>query len=125
MAIKEISGKDGSIRFTGSSGQVKSWTLSYVADALETSNFDDSSGGRTYIPGLTGWSGSFDCLYSSGNTAMPSSTGSLTMKMSTGLTMGWKGNIIITGMDITTPRDGLVTQSYTYQGTGTLSASTA
>jgi len=123
--MAELSGKDGSISFTGSSGYVKSWTLSYAGDALETSNFDDSSGGRTYIPGLTGWSGSFDCLYSTGNTAVPGGTGSLTMKISTGATLGWKGNIIITGMDVTTPRDGLVTQSYTYQGTGLLAVSTA
>lgn len=122
--MAEISGKDGSIVFSGSSGQVSSWTLSYVGDALETSNFDDSSGGRTYIPGLTGWSGSFDCFYSTGNTAMPGSTGSLTMKISTGATIGWTGDIIITGMDVTTPRDGVVTQSYTFQGTALLAAST-
>ncbi len=59
-----MSGKDGSVNFSESSGYVKSWTLTYAGDALETSNFDDASGGRTYIPGLTGWSGSYDCLYS-------------------------------------------------------------
>jgi len=123
--MAEISGVDGSIDYTGGKTYVKSWTLSRTGDALETTNFDGSSGGRTYIPGLTGWSGSFDCLYSTSNTVGSGSTGSLTMKRSTGATMGWTGNVIITGMDVTTPRDGLITQSYTFQGTGLLAASTA
>jgi len=123
--MAEMSGVDGSVEFTGSSGTIKSWTLSYAGDALETSNFDDSSGGRTYIPGLTGWSGSFDCLYSTGNTAGPGSTGAITLKTTTGTAGLWYGGIIITGMDVTTPRDGLVTQSYTFQGSGLLATSTS
>lgn len=119
----ELSGKDGSVQFSGSSGLIKSWSISYTGDALETTNFDDSSGGRTYIAGLTGWSGSFDCLYSTGNTAVPSTTGNGVFKTSTGTAGVWSGGIIITGMDITTPRDGLVTQSYSFQGTGVLSNS--
>lgn len=123
--MAEMSGVDGSVDFSGSSGYVKSWSLSYAGDALETSNFDDSSGGRTYIPGLTGWSGSFDCLYSTSNTAGPGSTGKITLKTDSTGTVGlWYGDIIITGMDVTTPRDGLVTQSYTFQGTGLLATTT-
>lgn len=118
--MAEISGKDGSFAFTGSSGFVKSWSISYAGDALETTNFDDSSGGRTYIAGLTGWSGSYDCLYSTGNTAVPNTTGSAVFKSSTGTVGAWSGGIIITGMDVTTPRDGLVTQNYSFQGTGVL-----
>jgi len=122
--MAEMSGKDGSVVFTGALTTVKSWSLSYAGDALETSNFDDSSGGRTYIPGLSGWSGSFDSLYSTSNTAVPGSTGSITLKTTTGATGLWYGGIIITGMDVTTPRDGLVTQSYTFQGTGLLATTT-
>jgi len=119
----ELSGKDGSIVFSGGQTYVKSWTIAYAGDALETTNFDDSSGGRTYIPGLTNWSGSFDCLYSTANTAVPGSTGNGVFKTSTGTVGVWSGGIIITGMDVTTPRDGLVTQSYSFQGTGVLSPS--
>jgi len=122
--MAELSGKDGSVDFTGALTTVKSWTLSYAGDALETSNFDDSSGGRTYIPGLSAWSGSFDSLYSTSNTAVPNSTGSITLKTSTGTAGLWYGGIIITGMDITTARDGIVTQSYTFQGTGLLATTT-
>ncbi|MBA7574323.1 hypothetical protein ES708_16128 [subsurface metagenome] len=124
--MAEISGVDGSVDFEAGKTYVKSWTLSYVGDALETTNFDSTGATRTYIAGLTGWSGSFDALYSTSNTAVPSSTGTINLKSGASTGVGnWSGSVIITGMDITTPRDGLVTQSYTFQGTGTLAASTA
>lgn len=122
--MAELHGKDGSVVFSNATTTVKSWTLTYVGDALETTNFDDSSGSRTYIPGLKGWSGSFDALYSTGNTATPCSSGTIYLKSSTGVAVTWNGTAYITGMDITTPRDGLVTQSYTFQGSGSLSATT-
>jgi len=104
---------------------VHNWTLSYVGDTLETTDFDDSSGGRSYIPGLTSWSGSFDCYYSTGNTFAPGTTyTSLSMLMSTSANDGFKGNVIITGEDIGTPVDGIITQTYTFQGTGALGTST-
>lgn len=121
----EISGVDGRVVFSGASTYINTWTLNLVGDALETTNFDDSSGSRTYIPGLKGWSGSFDCFYSTGNTLVPGSTGTtIILGTSTGKTGVWKGTALITGMDVTTPRDGLVTQSYSFQGSGTLATST-
>lgn len=119
MAV--ISGKDGSVSSTGGDTTIKSWTLSYVGDALETTNFDDSSGGRTYIPGLTGWSGSYEGFYSTGNTLAPGTTGYILLRTSTGEGGVWSGGMFITGMDVGTPRDGLITQAYTFQGTGLLS----
>lgn len=123
--MAEISGVDGSIDFTAGKTYVKSWTLSLLGDALETTSFDSTGATRTYIKGLTGWSGSFDSFYSTGNTATPGTTGTLNLKTSTGSVGAWSGGVIITGMDIATPRDGLVTQTYTFQGTGTLAATTA
>jgi len=119
-----ISGKQGSVTLSSGATTVKSWTLSYAGDALETTNFDNSTGGRSYIAGLTGWSGSYDALYSTGNTAVPGSTGTITLKSSTGTAVSWNGGIIITGMDIGTPVDGIVTQSYTFQGSGALATTT-
>lgn len=122
MAV--MSGKDGSVALASATTTIKSWTLSYVGDALETTNFDTTGAIRSFIAGLTGWSGSYDALYSTSNTAVPGSTGTITLKQSTS-TGGWQGEIVITGMDIATPRDGLVTQGYTFQGNGALATSTA
>jgi len=122
--MAEVSGEGGCIRFTNGETSVHNWTLSYVGDALETTDFDDS-GLRTYIPGITSWSGSFDCYYSTGNTFAPGTTyTSLSMLMSTSANDGFKGNVIITGEDISTPVDGIITQTYTFQGTGALGTST-
>jgi len=121
--MAELSGKDGSVTLSGAQTYVKSWTLSYAGDALETTNFDDSSGGRTYIAGLTGWTGSYDALYSTANTVVSSGSGTIYLRSSTGTVGVWSGSILITGMDVGTPRDGIVTQSYTFQGTGQLSNS--
>ncbi len=118
--MASISGKDGSVTFSGAATTVKSWTLANVGDVLETTNFDDSSGGRTYIAGLTGWSGSYDALYSTANTASPGTSGTIYLRSSTGTVGVWSGTAFITGMDVTTPRDGLVTQTFTFQGSGTL-----
>jgi len=122
--MAELSGKGGDVTMSCGDVSVHSWTLSYVGDALETTDFDDSSGGRSYIPGLTSWSGSYDCYYDATNLKAPGTTGSIVLKMSTGATVGWKGDIVITGMDITTAVDGIVTQTYTFQGNGALAAST-
>lgn len=120
--MAERSGKNGSVSFTGASGSIHSWTISLVGDTLETTDFDDSSGGRSYIPGLTGWSGSFDCFFSTGNTTVPgtNATGTVILRTGTGDSALFTGDIIVTGMDVTTPIDGIVTQSYTFQGTGTV-----
>ena len=118
--MASISGKDGSVTFSGGETTVKLWNLSYTGDVLETTNFDDSSGGRTFIAGLTGWSGSYDALYSTANTTSPGTSGTIYLRSSTGTVGVWSGTAFITGMDISTPRDGLVTQSYTFQGSGTL-----
>lgn len=117
--MAEKSGKDGHIVLSGADVTVHSWTMSYIADSLETTNFDNSTGGnRNYISGLKSWSGTYDCYYSTGNTAIPGSTGQLTMRVTTGV--GWNGYILITGMDISVATDGIITQSYTFQGCGAL-----
>lgn len=123
--MAELSGKGGDVTFSSGDDSVFTWTLNYVGDTLETTDFDDSTGGRSYIPNITSWNGSYDCRYSTGNTVVPNTTGSIVLKMSTGATVGWKGNIIITAMTITTPVDGIVMQNYTFQGTGAIAASTA
>lgn len=119
--MAEIHGKGGGVTYSTASTTVNNWTLSYVADALEVTNFDNSTDGRNYIGGLTGWSGSYDCFFATGNVDIPGSTGSITLTISTGANAhAWSGDIIVTGMDITTSVDGVITQTYTFQGNGAL-----
>jgi len=116
-----ISGKLGSVTFSGGQTTIKSWTLDYKADLYDSTNFDDSTGGRSYVSGFTGWSGSYEGFYSTGNTAIPGSTGTIYLgTSSTGAPGLFSGGVIITGMGIGVGVDGLVTQNYTFQGTGAL-----
>ena len=119
--MAEVCGKDGSLVFSSGGYSVHNWTLNYVGPALETTDFDDSSGGRSFIPGITSWSGSYDCFYATGNTVVAGSTGTIyLMPTSSTTTSLFTGSVIITGMDVGTPIDGIVTQSYTFQGSGKL-----
>lgn len=125
--MAEISGEGGGVTFTSGHTSVHSWTVSYAGDALEITDFADS-GLRTYIPGLTGWSGSYDCHFDAANKGVVAgSTGDITLTVSTGAAtkFSWSGGIIITGMDVTAPVDGVISQSYTFQGTGALTPSTS
>ena len=124
MAV--ISGRYGSVTFSGGQTTIKSWTLDYKADLYDSTNFDDSSGGRSYVSGFTGWSGSYEGFYATGNTAVPGSTGKITLRTSsTGTTDLFYGDVIILGMGVGAGVDGLITQNYTFQGTGALATSTA
>lgn len=117
-----LSGSDGSVILTPAKAQatIKSWSLNWVGDALETTNFDTTGSARIFIAGLTNWTGSFEGFFSSSNSAEPGATGTISLKYSAATTGGWGGSIVITGMDISTPRDGLITQAYTFQGNGKL-----
>jgi len=119
--MAEISGINGAVVFSTAQTSVHSWTVSYAGDALEKTDFDDSSGGRSYIAGITNWSGSYDCYYDSGNTSMPGTTGTITLQTGASTSSAlFTGEILITGMDVSAPVDGIITQTYTFQGSGTL-----
>ena len=97
---------------------MKSWTLDYTADTLETTDFG-SAGVKEYIIGGSGWSGSFEGM----KDGVPLSIGSevyLTLGESSTASQNWIGKVIITGAHPNTSADGIVTYSYDYQGTGAL-----
>jgi len=115
-----------------------SWTLSRTGDALETTNFDNSSGGRSYIPGLTGWTVTADKYFLTTGSEINDWVGETceirlflnyvaqtTGAPSTGnISQYWKGDTVVTGIDETTPVDALVTQSISFQGDRTLTLKT-
>ena len=126
-----ISGKAGAVHATTAGGTatavvisgIKSWSLDYVGDALETTDFGDS-GHRTYIAGLDGWSGSFEG-YKDG---APKGLGLqyiLELKESADATQQWTGSALITGIHPSVDVDGIVGISYDFQGTGVLTVPTA
>jgi len=110
------------------------WTLGYAGDALETTNFDSSSGGRTYIPGLNNWTATADKHFLTANNEVDDWVGetceirlfiNYVATPSTGdPSQYWKGDTVVTGMDETTPVDALVDQSISFQGDRALTLKT-
>jgi len=102
------------------------WTLSYAGDVLETTNFDNSTGGRGYIPGLTGWTVTAEKHFLSDVRETEDWLGTaveirLFTKYVATPTTGtpsqfWDGDTIVTGFDETTPVDALISQSISFQG---------
>ena len=110
------------------------WTVSYKIGLLDTTAFDTSSGGRSYITDITEWTASADKYFlSTGNpvndwlgetvkarffmkyVASPSSTDAARY---------YEGNTIVTGIDMGTPVDALITQNISFQGVGALTPRT-
>jgi predicted secreted protein len=121
--MARISGKSGNVTVAASDVTgIKSWTLDQTFDALEGTAFD-SSGHRTYIPGLDGWSGSFEG-YKNGAPLTIGTEIALVLEESETATQVFSGQAIITGFNASTGVDGLSTYSYTFQGTGALTIAT-
>ena len=116
-----FSGHGGNVTFgSGYTVNVYSWSIDYTAEALESTDFA-SSGARTFIPGLTGWSGSYECRLDSATpiVAPGAAAASATFQARTGLT--YNGNIIITGVSPANAVDGLSGVTFSFQGTAGLS----
>ncbi len=95
---------------------IKSWTLDYTADTIETTDFG-SGGAKEYIVANSGWGGSFEGL----KDGVPLGIGtSVLLVLSEGTTAGqqWLGDAFITGVHPNVSHDGIVTYSYDFVGTG-------
>ena len=130
--MAEISGRGGEVQFGASSSQVigiKSWTLNYNLDVHDTTDFDNgqaTNSPRTFTPGLSGWSGTFEGFKDGAPQALGfTGSGTLNLLESQTSSQVWTGTAIITAIDVNTPVDDVVTYSYTFQGTGELTEAAA
>lgn len=123
-------GKDGSVISSGDTiGHINSWELSLAQDALETTAFGDGWD-RTYVPGLRSgtvtFSGYFEdtdtgqrnIFYQGMSTRTPAV---VALKLRYGVANGYEGNIVVTGVTIGSPMEGLQTFSASGQFTSGVS----
>ena len=114
--MAHVAGKAGYIDTGSTVAGIKSWTLDYNVDMLETTDFGDA-GVKSFIAGCSGWSGTFEG-YKDG---APQGIGSsITLKLYENATYFWTGSAFITGVSASTSFDGVDSYSYTFQGTGAL-----
>lgn len=103
---------------------IKSWTLDYTVDTLDTTDFQDgqtTEGARSFIPGLSGWSGSFEG-YKDGVPKALSFSSSVKLVLAESETAGqaWIGDAFITGIHPSVSIDGVISYTYDFTGTGEL-----
>jgi predicted secreted protein len=118
MAV--VSGVGGSVTGGTYVTAVRSWSISFTGDALETTDMDPTNGYRTRIGGLKSISGSYSCYLDSdamdnvdadiGNTV------TLLLKL-TG-TAQISVAVVITDSSITASTDSAIEVEFSFEGSG-------
>lgn len=124
-------GSEGTVKVGANTvAEIRSYSISTSADLAEDTTMGDAW--RTHKTTLKSWSGSLDCFWdetdTTGQGAMTEGTEVTLSVYPEGASTGDKyytGTAIITGLTINASFDGLVEASFTFQGTGALSYSTA
>ena len=138
MAI--LTGNDGQIKLSKTVGgsvdatkiaAVRNFSVELTRDTIETSTM--SVDVRTYLAGMSSWSGSADIYFDSASTSghldyfpvlNPTSgtvgAGTVAVELYVGPSTSGKfaGNIIITGFTVNSSMDGMVEASISFQGSG-------
>ena len=137
MAI--LTGNNGVLKLDATVGgavatiaAVRNFTIDLTSDTIENTTMSQASDTRTYLKGLSTWSGSadiyFDSAASTGHLAVhtvlnPTSgtvgSGTLTFQGFLADAAGkFEGEVIITGFSISSSMDGMVEASISFQGSG-------
>ena len=102
---------------------IRSWSLDYTSDTVETTDFG-SAGVKEYIISGSSWSGSFDGFKDGAPLTIGSQYGIALAESGTATQM-WLGTAFITGVHPTVSHDGIVSYAYDFLGTGVLQPATA
>jgi len=124
-------GSEGVVKIgTNTLAEVRSWTLTNTADTIEDTTMGDSW--RTYKSVLSAFTGSVVCYWdetdTNGQNALTSgSTVTLNLYPEGNQTGDkyYSGSAIVTSIERTASFDGMVEATFSFQGTGTLTTSTA
>jgi len=138
MAI--LTGNNGVVKLDASVGgavatiaAVRNFSVELTRDTIETTTMSATTDSRTYLTGLSQWSGSADIYFDSSATAPghfathsvlnPTQgtvgQGTLTIELYLNDTAGkFSGEVIITGFTVSAAMDGMVEASISFQGSG-------
>jgi|TARA_R110002072_G_scaffold15938_1_gene63269 hypothetical protein len=124
-------GSEGTVKVGSNTiAEIRSFSIDETHDAIEKTAMGDSY--RSFSTGLSSWSGSIECWWDETDT---SGQGALDVGASVtlnlypeGATTGdiyYSGTALISGKTISASADGMVEASYSVQGSGGLTESTA
>ena len=118
-------GTAGQVDSPASVTGIRAWSLEYTVDMLDTTDFADS-GVSSFIPGKTQWSGTFEG-FKDGTPQAITTGAAVTLKLyeTQQANEFWTGDAYITAVRVNVDHDGLVSYSYDFQGTSTLTVAAA
>lgn len=124
-------GSEGTVKVgTATVAEIRSFSIATSADTAEDTTMGDAW--RTHKTTLKSWSGSLNCFWdetdTTGQGALVEGAEVTLNVYPEGASTGDKyytGTAIITGLTVNSSFDGLVEAAFTFQGTGSLSFSTA
>ena len=122
MAV--ISGIGGSVTFSGGYAvNVRSWSATIAAEAIETTVMAPTGGYRTRIGGLKTWSGSYSTFLD--DTVLPDiddklggAAATAVFRLTDGSGPNIEGTIVITDIAVTATTDDAVAVEFTWEGSG-------
>ncbi len=134
-----LTGNNGVVKIDNASGtptaiaQVRNFSVEITADTIETTNMGQET--RSYVKGLSSFSGSADVYFDTSNytggasvvAALNPTTGAvgdapLTIELYLNNTADkFSGEVIVTGYSVNSSFDGLVEASISFQGSGAMS----
>ena len=128
MAVHK--GSEGTVKVGSNAiAEIRSFSIEETGDTLEVTTMGDTA--RTYVPSLTGWSGSVDVYWDETDTT---GQGALTVGAEVTLNVYpegdttadtyYTGAAIVTGVTKSSSFDGLVEASISVQGSGALTSAT-
>ena len=123
--MAHLHGKDGDVKSGATSLLgIDTWTVDTEADVLEVTDFQ-SAGKKEFIPGNTGWSGTFEGNIDNTQdiTASPPDLVAgkiVALELILDSAMKLTGDAIVQTVSITTPQADKIRYTVTFQGTGTL-----
>lgn len=123
-------GKSGTLKIGSNAvAEIQSFSINETGDVAEDTAMGDTA--KTFLPGITGWTGSLECSWdetdTNGQEALVPGTSLTLNAYPEGDGSGAKylsGTIYVTSINWTTPRGGIVMRSFNFQGSGALSRST-
>jgi predicted secreted protein len=108
------------LTFANLTAGVVSWSLNWKAETYDVTDFADGANDeRKKIVGLKDWTATVEAKFDSANTATIGAEGQLTLDVDG--TLDYSGSAIIANITTNTPVSGEVTQTYSFEGNGTLS----
>lgn len=129
-----LTGNNGVVKIDNASATptaiaaVRNFSVEQTADTIENTHMATSGGARTYVKGLSSWSGSADIYFdaadlaavaalsiTSGAVGDPAITVELYLN---GTAQKFSGDAIITGYTVNSSMDGMVEASISFQGSG-------